>query len=427
MISKTKSANSRRPVCAYSDADAWVCHGTNAGFRRWRWRARQRSNAAAQRSREGATASPSAHRLGLKQQRFPRVEVPVFAVALAGKEEGAEPEIVVRERIDSRREHAQLFEELPSGGAFQDCETGHGGGTELCSRALDNGSPPVADVAEIAPQIEAEISSRRVSNRRAPAQLSQTSQGQRCQKPANGVVGGRILAPARPVLVGQRSVGRQVGGHPPTDTRCQISRAVFVRRRSRVDQGRAANQLHRLSAGSARQQELPGGERSQGAAGAELVSIDPAVLQEPLQRPFEPEVGGEHPRRGIPSRFSAKRDFEADKPAGAIEEDPGESIHSDAAEVIGDADFELLVRERADPPSQLGQGSGVYPTVALRRAIPPNTKPSSATGVVWQFQLDTIRIEGFSLRGEGWFGMDISNGWRISATNSARPLTPVFA
>ena len=58
LISNTKSANSRRPVCANSDAQACVCHGTKAGLRFCKCRARQRSNAAAHRSSEGAITSP---------------------------------------------------------------------------------------------------------------------------------------------------------------------------------------------------------------------------------------------------------------------------------------------------------------------------------------------------------------------------------
>ena len=80
--------------------------------------------------------------------------------------------------------------------------------------------------------------------------------------------------------------------------------------------------------------------------------------------------------------------------------------------------------------TNVARGVDIEPLVAELDAAPEAwlaDTTGSASGIVRQFQLDTIRIDGFSLRGEERFSMDISSGWKISATNSARPLTPVFA
>lgn len=125
--------------------------------------------------------------------------------------------------------------------------------------------------------------------------------------------------------------------------------------------------------------------------------------------------------------FTAPEDALAGIGAGSDARRAGrhQPVRADAAGDIDGAHAHLLVRECAGPPSRLRRGA--VSIQASRRATPPSTKPGSATGVVGQLQLDTIRIGGFSLRGEESFGMDISNGWKISATNSARPLTPAFA
>ena len=130
---------------------------------------------------------------------------------------------------------------------------------------------------------------------------------------------------------------------------------------------------------------------------------------------------------GETSSAGRKREFDADQPAGTIEEDARESPRGDFAKVAGDADFDQLVGACADPPPQLGQGTGVHPPVALRRAISPNAVPGTAGGSLRGCQRDTSRTGGFSLRGEDSFGIEVSNGWMISATNSERPLTPAFA
>ena len=45
-------------------------------------------------------------------------------------------------------------------------------------------------------------------------------------------------------------------------------------------------------------------------------------------------------------------------------------------------DFDRLVGESAEPPSQFGQGGGVRPATAPRRAISANTEPGTATWTV---------------------------------------------
>ena len=138
----------------------------------------------------------------------------------------------------------------------------------------------------------------------------------------------------------------------------------------------------RVAAVLSRQQELPGGECPQGAAGAEFFRIDSAAFQELLERPAESEVRGEHPRRRKPFHLSIERELDADAPAGAIEEHSREPIRGDVAKVVGDADFGHLVGERADPLPQLGQGGGVGPAATPRRAIAPNTEPGHGAGAV---------------------------------------------
>ena len=172
----------------------------------------------------------SSSRLGPEEQRFPGIEIPVLAVPLGREEERAEPELVVHERVDTRRQHGQLVCELVPRGILEDCQSGECSGTELRTGAFHDGASSPADVPEIPGQVEAQVSPRRFANLLGAAELSQTGERHRRRKAANGVVRGRIFATARPVHVGKRTVGGQVAKHPPPDSVCKLCRAVFVAR-----------------------------------------------------------------------------------------------------------------------------------------------------------------------------------------------------
>ena len=213
-----------------------------------------------QRSSGGAQSAPRRRRFRPEQQRFAGIEVPVFAVTLRREEERPETSLPVHEGLHAGGQLGQRRQKLLPRRALEDCQGGEGGGAELGPGLLHDGAAPAADVLEIAVQVETQIAARRLAQFRAAAKLRQLREGARREEAANGVVGRRVLSPARPVLVGQGAVGGEIAGHPPADAVGQIGGPVLAGRWRRVDHGPAAKQLHRGALAVARQQELAGGK-----------------------------------------------------------------------------------------------------------------------------------------------------------------------
>ena len=369
----------------------------------------------------------SSHRLRPEQQRFSGIEVPVLAVALRGKEKRAEPELVVCERVDARGEHDQFFGELFARLVLQDGQSRNRGSTELRSRRLHDGTAPAADVLEVPLQVEPQVSPGRLAELRAPSEFSQTSEGRRCEKTTDGVVSGRFRPATRPVLVGKCAVGGEIVRHPSSDSAREVRSPALPTRRRGVDQRCTAIQLDGFALPARSKQVLPGGEDPQSPLGGEVGGVDSALVEEILERALKPEVRGKHARGRNPNDLPAEGDLHSDASAGTREEDTRESPRLYGTKVIGNAHLDHFVRTRSDPAAQIGNRDGVHPAVTPRRAVSSYAVPGRAC-----WDLSGLQCRSFSevvrlVRGGESFGMDISIGCRISATNSARPLTPAFA
>ena len=215
----------------------------------------------------------------------PGIEVPVVAVALRREEERAKSDLVVRQGVHALRQHGQLGQELRGRRALQNGQRRDRGRTELGSGTFDDGAAPAADVAEIALQIEAQVAPGRLAQLRVAAKLTETGQRQRCQKAADGVVGGRFPAPARPVLVGQRAGGREVAEHPSSNAVRQMGGAIQVDGCSRRDERRSTKQFRQVDLIAAGYQKLSRGESAQGALGGEAPGVGVPAVEEPVQGP----------------------------------------------------------------------------------------------------------------------------------------------
>ena len=127
--------------------------------------------------RRSARQSPP-RGLGPEQQRLAGVEVPVLAVALPGKEEGAESELVVRERVHAGRQHAELGRELVRGRALQDAQRREGRRPQLRPGGFDDGAAPSAEVAEVTSQVEAQVAPGRLADLGPAAELPEPRERQ---------------------------------------------------------------------------------------------------------------------------------------------------------------------------------------------------------------------------------------------------------
>ena len=85
------------------------------------------------------------------------------------------------------------------------------------------------------------------------------------------------------------------------------------------------------------------------------------------------------------------------------------------------------VRRAEVGAAQIVERSTVQPAVTSRYAVSPNAEPGRAVWNLRRTQCGSVSADDVSSPYGEPSGMDKSNGWRISATNSARPLTPAFA
>ena len=196
------------------------------------------------------------------------------------------------------------------------------------------------------------------------------------EKPPDGVVRTRVLAPARPVLVGQRTIAREVRKHPALDTpRDRIrEQPIGIGR----DQRRPAKEIDRRPVRTPRQKKLRCKEQASMTRSTENRARSATLAEEALERTIEAEIARNHVGRGESTRHPTQRELHADETARAVNEHVREGLRRDRTEMIGDTDLDELLTHRTHARTKLDVGDCPHPTIplAVTKVTSTDTEPA---------------------------------------------------